>query len=420
MTTVDEGTRLSADEALGRLIEGNQRFLRGEARSSAFRRETLTDLAKAQRPYATVLGCSDSRVPPEWIFDTGLGELFVIRVAGNVFSPEIAGTLQYAGSYLETPLFVILGHEGCGAITAALATKHEGDAVSFPGSAASGEHPPGPSGFRSDAFSRRTGVARRREQRAVDGSPDPGFAGRESAHGGGANEDRRRGLRDRNGSREVPATSGVGAAYASAKVHSWTSGVLHARGCSVHSRRCLLHLPFFWSLAMRVHGFAPVVNSGSRVLVLGSMPGKASLRAGEYYAHPRNLFWHFMERLLAVRNAEPYEQRLEQLLSHRVALWDVLKTCTRGSSLDSDIVLSSAVANDFASLFETHPAIRVVCFNGARAAASFRRNVLPSIPRSGRFVFHDLPSTSPANASIPLETKLAAWRVVACPPTQSG
>ena len=122
-----EGPRLSADEALARLIEGNQRFLRGEARSSAFRRETLVDLAKAQTPYATLLGCSDSRVPPEWIFDAGVGELFVIRVAGNVLSPEIAGTLQYAGTHLETPLFVVLGHEGCGAITAALATKHEGE-----------------------------------------------------------------------------------------------------------------------------------------------------------------------------------------------------------------------------------------------------------------------------------------------------
>jgi len=126
MTTAHKGTRLSSDEALGRLIEGNQRFLRGEARRSAFRQETLTELAKTQRPYATVLGCSDSRVPPEWIFDTGLGELFVIRVAGNILSPEISGTLQYAGSYLETPLFVILGHEGCGAIAAALATRHQG------------------------------------------------------------------------------------------------------------------------------------------------------------------------------------------------------------------------------------------------------------------------------------------------------
>lgn len=119
--------RPSADEALARLIDGNQRFLRGETRSAAFRRETLAELAKAQRPHATILGCSDSRVPPEWIFDAGLGELFVVRVAGNVLSPEIAGSLQYAGSYLETPLFVVLGHEGCGAISAALATKHEGE-----------------------------------------------------------------------------------------------------------------------------------------------------------------------------------------------------------------------------------------------------------------------------------------------------
>jgi carbonic anhydrase len=122
MEPLQDETQLSAQEALDRLVEGNQRFFRGEARSSAFRRETLAELANAQRPYATVLGCSDSRVPPEWIFDVGLGELFVVRVAGNILSPEIAGSLQYAGSYLQTPLFVVLGHEGCGAIGAALAT----------------------------------------------------------------------------------------------------------------------------------------------------------------------------------------------------------------------------------------------------------------------------------------------------------
>jgi carbonic anhydrase len=118
--------RPSADEALGRLIEGNERFVRGAARREPFRTETLAALSAAQRPYATVLGCSDSRVPPEWVFDAGVGELFVIRVAGNVLSPEVAGSLQYAGSYLQTPLFVVLGHEGCGAIGAALATKYEG------------------------------------------------------------------------------------------------------------------------------------------------------------------------------------------------------------------------------------------------------------------------------------------------------
>jgi len=115
-----------AEEALARLIDGNQRFFQGEVRREPFRRETLTELARAQRPYATILGCSDSRVPPEWIFDVGLGELFVVRVAGNILSPEIAGSLQYAGSYLQTPLFVVLGHEGCGAIGAALTTTLEG------------------------------------------------------------------------------------------------------------------------------------------------------------------------------------------------------------------------------------------------------------------------------------------------------
>jgi carbonic anhydrase len=117
----------SADEALARLIAGNQRFLRGEARPIRPQRETLADLARRQKPYATILGCSDSRVPPECVFDAGLGELFVVRVAGNVFSPEIAGSLQYAGSHLGTPLFVVLGHDGCGAVNAALATKYEGE-----------------------------------------------------------------------------------------------------------------------------------------------------------------------------------------------------------------------------------------------------------------------------------------------------
>jgi carbonic anhydrase len=116
----------SADEALARLIAGNERFRLGKTQLRGLQRETLADLAKAQRPFATILGCSDSRVPPEQIFDVGLGELFVIRVAGNVFSPEIAGSLQYAGAYLQTPLFVVLGHEGCGAVAAALATKCEG------------------------------------------------------------------------------------------------------------------------------------------------------------------------------------------------------------------------------------------------------------------------------------------------------
>ena len=117
---------LSAGEALQRLIDGNERFLKGEAHLPGLSRETLAELARGQHPFATILGCSDSRVPPEWIFDAGLGELFVVRVAGNIFSPEVAGSLQYAGSHLKTPLMVVLGHEGCGAIQAALQLKYEG------------------------------------------------------------------------------------------------------------------------------------------------------------------------------------------------------------------------------------------------------------------------------------------------------
>jgi carbonic anhydrase len=114
----------TADEVLARLKAGNERFLRGEARFPTVQKEVLANMARAQHPYATVLGCSDSRVPPELIFDAGFGELFIIRVAGNVISPEVMGTVQYAGVHLQTPLFIVLGHEGCGAVAAALAAKH--------------------------------------------------------------------------------------------------------------------------------------------------------------------------------------------------------------------------------------------------------------------------------------------------------
>jgi carbonic anhydrase len=114
---------ITADEALQRLVAGNQRFLAGTAHFPTVCKETLADLARGQRPYATILGCSDSRVPPELIFDANFGELFIVRVAGNVVSPEVMGSLQYAAAHLHTPLFVVLGHEGCGAVKAALDSK---------------------------------------------------------------------------------------------------------------------------------------------------------------------------------------------------------------------------------------------------------------------------------------------------------
>jgi carbonic anhydrase len=116
----------TADEALARLIAGNDRFVQGEVLYQAARKDTLEELARGQRPYATIIGCSDSRVPPELVFDAGFGELFIIRVAGNVIGPAVMGSIQYAAMHLKTPLFVVLGHEGCGAVQAALALRNDG------------------------------------------------------------------------------------------------------------------------------------------------------------------------------------------------------------------------------------------------------------------------------------------------------
>jgi carbonic anhydrase len=124
--TIISNSGPKADDALQRLKAGNARFVAGTARFPTMQKEILAELAKGQHPYATILSCSDSRVPPELIFNAGLGELFIIRVAGNVLSPEIAGSLQYAWRHLRTPLFVVLGHTNCGAVAAAIDTRLRG------------------------------------------------------------------------------------------------------------------------------------------------------------------------------------------------------------------------------------------------------------------------------------------------------
>ena len=117
---------LGANQALARLVAGNDRFVGGRARFPTVRKEVLAALAKGQRPYATIVGCSDSRVPPEILFDAGFGELFIVRVAGNIISAAVMGSLQYAAMHLHTRLFVVLGHEGCGAVKAAISRKDHG------------------------------------------------------------------------------------------------------------------------------------------------------------------------------------------------------------------------------------------------------------------------------------------------------
>jgi TDG/mug DNA glycosylase family protein len=163
-------------------------------------------------------------------------------------------------------------------------------------------------------------------------------------------------------------------------------------------------------MPMRVHSFPPVADPESRLLILGSMPGKASLRAGEYYAHPRNLFWSFIETCLGVASEAPYPERIAALRNRGVALWDVLASCTRASSLDADIVESSVVVNPLPDFFRSHARIERVCFNGATAEALFKRHVLPGLPSPSGLSLRRLPSTSPANASIPRDTKIRQWR----------
>ncbi len=163
-----------------------------------------------------------------------------------------------------------------------------------------------------------------------------------------------------------------------------------------------------------IYSFPSVSHATAQKLVLGSMPGKASLAANQYYAHPRNNFWQIVSEILGIRTDLPYEARCRALTRERVALWDVLKACTRSSSLDSDILESSIVPNDFNAFLRSHIGISAIYFNGAEAETIYMRHVKPKLPQnlaSIRTV--RLPSTSPANASIPFAVKLEQWRMIA-------
>ena len=157
-------------------------------------------------------------------------------------------------------------------------------------------------------------------------------------------------------------------------------------------------------------GFEPVAGPDARVLILGTLPGAASLVKGQYYAQPRNAFWSIMAEVAGVGSSLPYEGRLRRLVEQRLALWDVCASAVRPGSLDSRIRTSSIRRNDFRSFLVSHPDIQLICFNGAKAAALFQP-ILPTLePKwtSVRRVI--LPSTSPAHASMPLERKIQAWR----------
>lgn len=159
-----------------------------------------------------------------------------------------------------------------------------------------------------------------------------------------------------------------------------------------------------------VQGFAPVAAADARILILGSMPGVASLRQARYYAHPRNAFWPIAGQVLGFDPAQDYPERLAALQRARVALWDVLQACERPGSLDAAIRPDTLVANDFADFLHRHPDLVRVCFNGGKAAALYRRHVLPGLDPARALQYLDLPSTSPAHAAARFDEKLAVWR----------
>ena len=160
-----------------------------------------------------------------------------------------------------------------------------------------------------------------------------------------------------------------------------------------------------------VQSFAPIEDRNAEILILGSMPGQASLAAEQYYAHPQNAFWRILAELLQFDAACAYEMKVQSLKTARIALWDVLRSCKREGSLDAMIERDAQIANDFRTFFRAHKKITQVFFNGAKAEACFERHVLRQID-GGAARYTRLPSTSPANASLSFSQKLAAWRVI--------
>ncbi len=160
-------------------------------------------------------------------------------------------------------------------------------------------------------------------------------------------------------------------------------------------------------------GFPPIAPRKAQVLILGSMPGVESLKQQQYYAHPRNLFWPIMDKLVGIPVALPYHARTQRLAQAGIALWDVLKACERQGSLDSAITPSSVQVNDFSSFFSAHRQIKAVFLNGRKAYDLFQRHVHSKmIETLSTCQIMVLPSTSPAFAGMKQEDKLKRWAVI--------
>jgi len=157
-------------------------------------------------------------------------------------------------------------------------------------------------------------------------------------------------------------------------------------------------------------GFAPLAQGDARLLILGTLPGQASLAAQCYYAHPHNAFWPILAAQLGFDATAPYASRVAALFAARIAVWDVCGAATRAGSLDSALVRRSIRPNDFAGFFANHRFIARVAFNGATAASLYRRLVVPDLPPEWAGLAQIcLPSTGPAHARIARAEKQRLW-----------
>ena len=164
---------------------------------------------------------------------------------------------------------------------------------------------------------------------------------------------------------------------------------------------------------MHSFGFDPIADLNARVIVLGSLPGRISLEQQQYYAQPHNAFWKIMGHLFGAQPNDPYQTRIATLKKCNIALWDVCASAYRPGSLDSAISLTTVKPNDIAGFLLLHRKIGVICFNGSKAEALYRRLVIPHLSEAHQGLKYELlPSTSAAHASMPIAEKLRRWSVV--------
>lgn len=155
--------------------------------------------------------------------------------------------------------------------------------------------------------------------------------------------------------------------------------------------------------------FSPSIDNNSKVLILGSMPGIKSLNDQQYYAHPQNRFWNVLGEICKCPDLKSFEynEKLKVLLKNKIALWDVIKSCTRDGSLDSNI--SNVVPNDIKGLLKEYPSVKIICLNGNKAYSAFKK-YFPDLLE--KYLCYQMPSTSPANARYNLNKLLQKWKVL--------